>query len=508
MISAVVLAALFLFIVYNSFIQEWMGDDILYMYSFVNASADLPIEDIAEGYPPVQSLSDIFHSQNAHYLLLNGRYVAHFLVQTCVALLGQTLFSVLNGLFYLGFIILVLRLVGTTLRNCMATITAVILTLLSFSTIMTPACQIGYIWMFALATLFLLLFLRLRRLTIWSAPALFIFSLIAGNGQEALNIGISCALICHLLMCRGKTAPVQYVMAAGFLLGTLILCISPGSWIKLGYTHAPAGWSLLYALILPRAGFIMAAVVLYARFIRKTAWCEIFTAQRFYWIAWAVCLTLNLWIGLYCNRQLFGAELMAMIIALRLLRNHSFTPSWQIIFGAVAIYVSFLQTSFAQAQRRAFNELYRQYSISPDGDVYVDMPNIPVYLLNFSYTGLGNAIYQQERYGYKMLSRRLRYLYPDRPDIRIFPTALRGHLDSPLGNQTRKIAYGEYIVIEDKRQPRLPKVSCSVNLFGHRFRKRDYQPYIFQPFYENGYYTAYICFDEVIFTDICTVAYD
>lgn len=85
----------------------WLVDDIHYQF---NMSADSHLQRI-------NSVWDIFASQWEHYFSVNGRYVAHWLVQLFCGLLGQKVFAICNALIYIVYISFVIKLAGTNIKN-------------------------------------------------------------------------------------------------------------------------------------------------------------------------------------------------------------------------------------------------------------------------------------------------------------------------------------------------------------------------------------------------------
>ena len=88
---------------------------------------------------------------------------------------------------------------------------------IGFRTKFTPTCQIGYPWMFALVTGYLLVLRKFSKEQqspwkmynlIWAIP----FAIIAGWSQEALVIGVSAALGLMVLLNIKKVTLPQWVL--------------------------------------------------------------------------------------------------------------------------------------------------------------------------------------------------------------------------------------------------------------------------------------------------------
>lgn len=198
-LSFSVIAIVAIIIYFFSANVPWVCDDIRYQF---NLAADSDIQRI-------NSIVDIFSSQWEHYMTVNGRYVAHWLVQFFCGLLGQTTFSICNAFIYIAYIMLVLKLGKGDIKEPLVIISASILTLIACDIPYGPAFQIGYVWMFVLTFIWLYLFFKVNTNSFLQLSLLFIFSLIAGNGHEAINIGVSGAIIIFMLFNFKKITTTQ-----------------------------------------------------------------------------------------------------------------------------------------------------------------------------------------------------------------------------------------------------------------------------------------------------------
>ena len=173
-----------------SFNAIWITDCITYQYNF----------DTGE---KIRSISDIFQSQDVHYFTWNGRYVAHWLCQLFLPILGKGVFSVCNALMYVVLIRLIIKTASKGPVTPAGSLTASCLVLFFCDVYYDPTCQIGYIWIATLAMGYLYLFFSFAKSELhssWNCLWLLSFSIIVGNGQEAINIGIGGALIVYALM--------------------------------------------------------------------------------------------------------------------------------------------------------------------------------------------------------------------------------------------------------------------------------------------------------------------
>lgn len=344
----------------------WLGDDV--DYGFI-------IRDhVWTSQGQISSPADIISSQVVHYQNTNGRVVAHSLVQLFCGVLGQGVFTVCNALVYILFAWLLVRLGGLRrpLGHPWSLATAAILILLSFVTKMMPSCQIGYVWMFTLTLLWLNLFIHKPRAG-WAATAgIALLGLLAGNGQEGLSIGMSAALGIWWLRHRCRVGIRRTVWLIFYWLGTLSVCLSPGTLARSGRTDIGLGDSLLYMTLALRAVYILIAVMLWLHFRQRTSWRSMWRRSALWLNTAAILLAFNLFVGVFSNRQLFGAEMAAIIALLRLLPGHSFNKLWTAVFAALALMLSVHQISCATAVSQQYRDITAAYCYSRDGVVLYD----------------------------------------------------------------------------------------------------------------------------------------
>jgi hypothetical protein len=212
----------------------------------------------------------------------------------------------------------------------------------------------------------------------------------------------------------------------------------------------------------------MIAIILYKKIINKASLRIIVSDNQFYFIAWFFSILLNLYIGVYCNRQLFGAEIMAMIIILRITKKHGFSNIWLILFGIMITYtysrnwIMTLNNSYQQ------NTITEEYTKSSDGVIYVDLKNIGGF--NNPSTLYEKTIgYGEINSGRYMVFNRL--LHEDKankgkPDVKIYPAYLKGKENVDLGNQAIDYGKGSFLVIISKNSPAKFKVHRAYTLFG------------------------------------------
>ena len=105
-----------------------------------------------------------------------------------------------------------------------------------------------------------------------------------------------------------------------FTAGMLCLCLAPGNFSKLGANSLRATpVAMAYYM---RAIYLLAVVVLVLVLSKKTSLREIYKENAFWFNAMFFMVVFNFIARVYCNRQLFGIEVMSIIIVVRLLYRH------------------------------------------------------------------------------------------------------------------------------------------------------------------------------------------
>lgn len=347
----------------------WIGDDITYGYHFSTGEE-------------ISSIADAFTSQVEHYKVMNGRFLAHFLVQISIAMLGQPLFSLLNSIIFVLFFFLVLKVSGVSMNDNKGVVLVAILLLFSFQTKYVPSCQIGYIWMFLLVLCFLRAFFRSSKSKydlIWLIP----LSFSAGWSQEAIVIGISVSLIVYALVNIRRMSFNQWMMFFSFGLGAILLCFSPGTLSRAGEVHGsvdylpPFLYSLLKLAAYLRVTYLFVIYLLYLLFVRKISFKELYEQTSFYIPAWISLLFFNLFIGVFGNRQLFGLELISLLLLVVYFGKYSVQHRMLQILALCFLGLGcagYIASSlfYLSKAKRVYNEIVTEYHSSDNGVVYYD----------------------------------------------------------------------------------------------------------------------------------------
>lgn len=452
------LSALFVFVGYMSFKAPWLGDEMLYQLNY----------DTEE---PIRSIWDIFVSQNAHYMEINGRYVAHFLVQLFLCLIGRAGFAFFNALVTVLFVLLLKkysRVKGDSLQ-----VFSVIscLVIISFQTKFVPTCQIGYIWMFSLTLLILLVFFYVSKIEKQLVPFVAVLAMVAGEGHEALNIGVCGSLLFYVIKNRCRLSKLQWVILFFYFLGTLILIISPGNYKRLS-GQTPVDNSVIYSLFCIarslRVTYILIVSLVLARYLSyRFMWKQFYDRNQFEIIVIAILLIFNLLISVQSNRQLFGIELMAIIILTRLLYEYCRTIIYPLLLVGLLVcsYIVWKDVLILKARCQDVYNIERLYLCSRSGDVYYDLNRIswsfednnPCSPLYFSW-----VISKYNNF--------LKKFNKEKKKLAIYPTILKNHHLHRYWSIDR---YGNVLVICKDRDDTI-YLHRSVSILWNRYQLQDF----------------------------------
>ncbi len=430
----------------------WLGDDIVYRYNFANGEA-------------IHSLGGIIESQNVHYFTVNGRYVAHSLVQFFVGIGGHLSFSIANAIVYCLFVAQIMKIAGIRLSDSRRLLLTMLVVLLTFRTWLAPSCQVSYVWMWTLVLYFLNIFFGNYKVR-GSAPMLallFVFSIIAGNAHEAINVGVGGALCLYCLQYRRKLTRIQVTMFVGFAIGVLLLCLAPSTLNKAESYPSYFVASIKAFVYMVRASYVLFGVAIYMLVTKRISIARLYRDNAFYWHTYAIAVVFNFIVGIYSNRQLFGAEIAALIILLQITRSMKCRLVWLALLGIIVANLYYHSYRDTCSNTKTYNQVIEQYLKSADGTVYVT-PECG-YIGSFDmYAKLTD--FTKADYFYDSLNRYLHELRPDGPELTILPGFLRGKMHLNLPSQVVDCGSHNFLVIESKANPVQYQAQLSLCIFG------------------------------------------
>lgn len=357
----------------------WLGDDLDYKYMMKG--------EIWQSWGHINTIGDFFKSQWIHYQHVNVRFVAHSLVQLFNSQLGQPTFAVCNAIVYMLFALLMGK-AGKVLfsQNPCGILSAICLAVLCFITKMMPTCQIGYIWGMMVNICWLMLFFRKGRPSWLATIGMFISGIIVGNWQESVSIGVCGGVgiwwIVQLTQSlRNHTRRFYWRrswMLLGYIVGTASNCLAPSTIGRISDNAMPLTDCLLIASYSFPAVIVLAISIVYVG--HRYGGLHLFSFRNkdgsipegVLFTGMLLLIAFNAIIGVYSNRQLFGANLFAAILTLSILPRHRFgwIPNTFASLTAIAFWA--LMVHSILEVKRQYDDIVALHSESKDGSVYYD----------------------------------------------------------------------------------------------------------------------------------------
>lgn len=221
--------------IFFTIISVWYADSVGYAFFH-------PHDISGVSYERVSSLAQIWESQVNHWLFTNGRFVCHYLVQVFCQLLPRGWYDILNGLVWIWLTFATARLAGVTRRRPeRMPVVAALVWSACFLLPYDPAFQINYVWSSAANASLLLVFFSRQRLPV---PLLMLSALLgfmAGEWNESFSIPIATAILIFVIRRRFRLTPVQWTSGLAYGIGTLVLCLAPGNFLRLQLVGSGGG---------------------------------------------------------------------------------------------------------------------------------------------------------------------------------------------------------------------------------------------------------------------------
>ncbi|MDE6511156.1 MAG: hypothetical protein K2L00_03570, partial [Muribaculaceae bacterium] len=217
-------------------------------------------------------------------------------------------------------------------------LTAICLSVLCFITKMMPTCQIGYIWGMTANIGWLMLFFKHGRPSWLATIALALAGTFVGNWQESISIGVCGGLGVWWLVQAAECIHLHNVrfdwrrswMLLGYVVGTATNCFAPSTMGRVADMAMPFTDRLLIASYSFPAVIMLAGCVIYvslkhgSRKLFSFRNTDGYLPEGVLLCGMIFLIAFNAAIGIYSNRQLFGANLFAAILILRILPRHRF----------------------------------------------------------------------------------------------------------------------------------------------------------------------------------------
>lgn len=334
-------------------------------------------------YERVKNVSDLVESSYHHYMNANGRLFPHMTSQAFGALIGKSVFNVLNAIMFVLLISVVTLLVVRQQRDYwkwwIVVLSGLWLLMPETNTcffLMTYA--LNYLWSSAFCVLFLLLYFRLEKQQIpsWALATGSIFAFGAGLSHEGIAVGIAAALVFDngFDIYYHQLNRQKLIWGLCFCFGASWLCLAPGN-----FTRTDAALPLYnHLLSFARLRLFWLFLICWCLFSRSI---DFIRENRFLIIALFFQATFMFFVGFRNGRVLWGTEFFSLILLLKLFTAKEvkgYSLSFLSYFMLALLFVHFSWLVYRSGEvRKQYDEIIALYLQSPDGIVYYDAHREP-----------------------------------------------------------------------------------------------------------------------------------
>lgn len=183
----------------------------------------------------IDNITEAFVSQCNHYVVMNGRFIVHFITQCFCGFVGKDVFNVCNAIVYICFLFFGIRFVGAkNIHQILFVLVGLWLLppiqwIFSFDVVF----PINYLWTTTACLFFLLQFHKVSKseyISVWPNLLFLLFGFLCGNFHEGFTLLISGSLFFYVLFHFREMNKSQWCLIVGIWLGTLTVIGSPGIW--------------------------------------------------------------------------------------------------------------------------------------------------------------------------------------------------------------------------------------------------------------------------------------
>lgn len=182
----------------------------------------------------VQSIGDLIRSYVNKFFITNGRS-SDMVAELFCGLLGKPLFNVFNTVMF-GLLAHMVSLLATGRRSVLAQVVLYSCIGTCYpapgETMLWLAGSCNYLWTIT-GSLLLLYYLfnhKDARLSWWKAVLLLLGAMLAGAGNEAMSFGFLAGMCLYYAFNRSRIDRPVIVGMVGYLLGVLLIVVSPAAW--------------------------------------------------------------------------------------------------------------------------------------------------------------------------------------------------------------------------------------------------------------------------------------
>jgi hypothetical protein len=287
----------------------------------------------------IQSLNDIFLNQIEHYHTTNGRFISHSIVQLFLGIIGKSIFSILNSIVFVLFVIKLYEYIYGKVFNqvfCLLLLISVVWFLLpdQYLTFLMVAGSLNYLWATVLVMFYIQFFDRIsnsnKSVSIYSLLLFFIFSFFVGGFVEMYSVALFPAFVVDLIVRKRKLNPKILISLIGFAAGAVFLVLAPGNFVRLSkvseLSYDNSLWNkienFIYLLIINRYILVYIAIIVILFFSKRKK--DFFSENLFFFLVIFFSTGFIFVSGAWWNRTFYPVLIFSTLVFLRFLRQFNF----------------------------------------------------------------------------------------------------------------------------------------------------------------------------------------
>ena len=366
-------------------------DDLIYQFFWQNVRDPSIIEPI-DLNNQVDSYLESFESQCNHYLVMNGRFIIHFIVQCFCGFLGRPLFNVVNTVIYVLFLDGCLRFINIV--NGQKSVAALSLIWLGLPIVYifwySIAFAVNYLWTSTALLSFFLLFrkysTRSTKESNGSLLMLFLVGLVVGSLHEGFSLPLSGALLLYLLFYRDRINRYLLIMSIGVWIGTMAVVFSPGiigrgSRSLNGMSVGDLVMMKLDVLRYSKRFFVLFILIAFFVVRNRQMIFNYLSGRMMEFLFIVLSFLMVLAMPHYSQRMEFPLELLSLLFVIEISLNGRFWQRHEFISSSVLCLLmvihSLITIYYAQLTKKEYNEMLSEYHFSNEGKTHFRDYSIP-----------------------------------------------------------------------------------------------------------------------------------
>lgn len=312
---------IFITVLLINYYTPFNGDDYKYAFNYSDGSR-------------ITNIFDVIESQFAHYKVMNGRFIPHFLEQIFAGITGKWLFNIINSFILIWFIELItnrLKCYSNTKEKNYFRILTFLASLFLFSypgqTIYWMAGALNYLWPMTFTLYLLTVFEKKQK---YNTILLFTISLISAWFQEAISIVFCISLILLMLNDKNIRSINNIIIILGYILGTSLIVFSPGTLTRLSGNEVIHSGNFSFIIIskllcllesLKKLYIFWITIILIIISLFKTPIKEFYHKYKLELIIWVTNICFLFILGFSKERVTIMLSIISYILCVRIFLN-------------------------------------------------------------------------------------------------------------------------------------------------------------------------------------------